>query len=43
MVVAHGVGQVRDVLRRAGAESEVLQTMYATVDEALASFDPASG
>jgi SulP family sulfate permease len=42
MVVAHGVGQVRDVLTRAGAESEVLQTMYATVDEALASFDSAS-
>lgn len=36
LLIAHGIGQVRDVLRRAGAEQDVLQAMYATVDEAVA-------
>ena len=40
LVVAHSIGQVRDVLRRAGADAEVLQSMYATVDAAVASFPP---
>jgi sulfate permease, SulP family len=40
LVVAHGIGQVRDVLRRAGADAQVLQTMYATVDAAVESFPP---
>lgn len=38
LVVAHGIGQVRDILRQAGADVAVLQSMYATVDEAVASF-----
>ncbi len=41
LVIAHGIGQVRDVLRRAGADAAVLQAMYATVDEAVASFPSA--
>jgi MFS superfamily sulfate permease-like transporter len=36
--VAHGIGQVRDILRLAGADAAVLPSMYATVDEAVASF-----
>ena len=40
LVVAHSIGQVRDVLRRAGADAQVLQSMYPTVDEAVASFEP---
>jgi SulP family sulfate permease len=36
LLIAHGIGQVRDVLRRAGADQDVLQTMYNTVDEAVA-------
>ena len=43
LVVAHGIGQVRDVLRHAGADAQVLQSMYATVDEAVASFPAAGG
>ena len=44
LVVAHGIGQVRDILRKAGADADVLQSMYATVDEAVASFaDPSQG
>jgi MFS superfamily sulfate permease-like transporter len=35
LLIAHGIGQVRDVLRRAGSEQDVLQAMYATVDEAV--------
>ncbi len=38
LVVAHGIGQVRDILRQAGADADVLQSMYATVDEAVGSF-----
>ena len=36
LLIAHGIGQVCDVLRRAGADQDVLQTMYNTVDEAVA-------
>lgn len=36
LLVAHGIGQIRDVLRTAGSPNQVLQTTYATVDEALA-------
>ncbi|MEI6363768.1 MAG: SulP family inorganic anion transporter [Actinomycetes bacterium] len=44
LVVAHSIGQVRDILRRAGADADVLQSMYATVDEAVASFaQPSDG
>jgi MFS superfamily sulfate permease-like transporter len=43
LVVAHSIGQVRDVLRRAGADTQVLQSMYATVDEAVASFKAGGG
>ncbi|MDP2287599.1 MAG: SulP family inorganic anion transporter [Actinomycetota bacterium] len=39
LVVAHGIGQVRDFLQRAGSDTDVLQALYATVDEAVASFD----
>jgi sulfate permease, SulP family len=44
LIVAHGIGQVRDVLRRAGADADVLQSMYVTVDEAVSSFaQPSEG
>ncbi len=36
LLVAHGIGQMRDVLRRAGGQESVLQTIYPTVDEAIA-------
>jgi sulfate permease, SulP family len=39
--VACGIGQLRDVLRRAGQDSNVLQSVYGTVDDALAV--PATG
>ena len=34
--IAHGIGQTRDVLRRAGEDSGVLQTIYPSVDDAIA-------
>jgi MFS superfamily sulfate permease-like transporter len=37
LVIAHGIGQVRDVLRTAGEDAGVLQAMFATVDEDVAS------
>ena len=37
LVVAHGIGQTRDVLRRAGGDDGVLQSVFATVDQAVAS------
>jgi hypothetical protein len=37
LLVAHGIAQISDVLHRAGGEGAVLQTIYATVDEAVAS------
>ena len=40
LLIAHGIGQVRDVLRRAGADQDVLQAMYATVDDAVAAIPP---
>ena len=40
LLIAHGIGQIRDVLRRAGQEEKVLQTVYASVDEALAAVPP---
>ncbi|MFC6239661.1 SulP family inorganic anion transporter [Longivirga aurantiaca] len=40
LLIAHGIGQVRDVLRRAGAEQDVLQALYDTVDEAVAAAPP---
>jgi high affinity sulfate transporter 1 len=43
LVVAHSIGQVRDVLRRAGADAQVLQSMYPTVDEAVSSFKAGGG
>ena len=39
----HGQGNdfvVLDGVRRAGADAQVLQSMYPTVDEAVASFEP---
>jgi high affinity sulfate transporter 1 len=39
LLVAHGIGQIRDVLRNAGRDDDVLQTVYATVDEAIAAVD----
>jgi hypothetical protein len=35
--VAHGIGQIRDVLRMAGRDEDVLQTVYPTVDAAVES------
>ncbi len=40
LLVAHGIGQTRDVLRKAGDETGVLQHVYATVDEAVAAVAP---
>jgi sulfate permease, SulP family len=34
--VPHGIGQTRDVLRRAGQDTGVLHTIYRSVDDALA-------
>jgi MFS superfamily sulfate permease-like transporter len=34
--IAHGIGQTRDVLRRAGKDSGVLQSIYPNVDDAIA-------
>ncbi len=39
LLVAHGIGQIRDVLRNAGRDDDVLQTVYATVDEAIEAVD----
>ncbi|MBD3925681.1 SulP family inorganic anion transporter [Nocardioides cavernae] len=39
--IAHGIGQTRDVLRRAGKDSGVLQRIYPSVDDAVA--DPTDG
>ena len=39
LLVAHGIGQIRDVLRHAGRDDDVLQTVYSTVDDAIASVD----
>jgi high affinity sulfate transporter 1 len=36
LLVAHGIGQIRDVLRNAGHDDDVLQTVYPTVDAAIA-------
>jgi high affinity sulfate transporter 1 len=36
LLVAHGIGQIRDVLRNAGRDEDVLQTVYPTVEDALA-------
>ena len=36
LLIAHGIGQIRDVLRRAGSDDQVLQTVYPSVDEAVA-------
>lgn len=36
LLIAHSIGQVRDVLRRAGEPHGVLQRSYPTVDEAVA-------
>lgn len=43
LLVAHGIGQIRDVLRRAGGEQAVLQDIYSTVDEAVASVQSRPG
>ncbi len=40
LLIAHGIGQVRDVLRSAGSDAQVLQAIYATVDSAIASIAP---
>lgn len=37
LLIAHGIGQVRDVLQHAGHDDDVLQTVYPTVDAAIAS------
>jgi high affinity sulfate transporter 1 len=42
LLVAHAIGQVRDVLRRAGEDDDVLQSVFSTVDEAVASVQPAT-
>lgn len=42
LLVAHGIGQIRDVLRQAGSDDDVLQTVYSTVDEAIASVTASS-
>jgi high affinity sulfate transporter 1 len=42
LLVAHGIGQIRDVLRHAGRDDDVLQTVYRTVDDAIASVDRSS-
>ena len=39
LLVAHGIGQIRDVLQNAGRDDDVLQTVYRTVDDAIASVD----
>lgn len=43
LLVAQGIGQIRDVLRKAGAEEELLQTVYPTVDAAIASVTASDG
>jgi SulP family sulfate permease len=43
LLVAHGIGQIRDILRKAGAEEEVLQTVYPSVDAAIASVTTSDG
>jgi MFS superfamily sulfate permease-like transporter len=43
LLVAQGIGQIRDVLRKAGAEEEVLQTVYPTVDAAVAAVTRPAG
>ncbi|MFN8168049.1 MAG: SulP family inorganic anion transporter [Candidatus Nanopelagicales bacterium] len=42
LLVAHGIGQIRDVLRHAGRDDDVLQAVYSTVDDAIESVDRAS-
>ena len=37
LLIAQSIGQTRDVLRRAGGDEDVLQRVYASVDEAVAS------
>ena len=39
LAVAHAIGQVRDILQHAGEATESLPVPYATIDEAVASFD----
>jgi sulfate permease, SulP family len=39
LLVAQGIGQIRDVLRHAGRDDDVLQTVYPTVDSAIASVE----
>lgn len=43
LLVAHGIGQIRDVLRNAGANDDVLQTVYPTVDAAIAAVGRGTG
>ena len=43
LLVAHGIGQIRDVLRNAGHDDDVLQTVYPTVDAALAAVGRTAG
>jgi sulfate permease, SulP family len=35
LLVAQGIGQIRDVLRHAGRDDDLLQTVYPTVDDAI--------
>jgi high affinity sulfate transporter 1 len=39
LAVAHAIGQVRDILQHAGEGTDALPMPYATIDEAIASFD----
>lgn len=39
LAVAHAIGQVRDILQRAEEEAEALPMSFATIDDAIASFD----
>jgi len=43
LLVAHGIGQIRDVLRHAGRDDDVLQTLFPTVDAAIASLTASDG
>ena len=43
LLVAHGIGQIRDVLRNAGHDDDVLQTVYPTVDAAIAAVGRSDG
>ena len=43
LLVAHGIGQIRDVLRNAGHDDDVLQTVYPTVDAAIAAVGRSAG